>query len=178
MNVYNYNGELINIKIEDTNILTTPTHRNVVLFNNNNSYSIIESYQLTDIKSSKLPMYIDSEIVNKSYEIDKPVKYTGKVWCPTVENSTFIARRNGTAIVTGNSQPPFTNFTFDIKCPKDMEDKKAIVGGVEQDFTYGDCQAEMDMLNIAFMEIMEEGDSDGQIHTFPIPTYNIDKNFD
>ena len=178
MNVYNYNGELINIKIEDTNILTTPTHRNVVLFNNNNSYSIIESYQLTDIKSSKLPIYIDSEIVNKSYEIDKPVKYTGKVWCPTVENSTFIARRNGTAIVTGNSQPPFTNFTFDIKCPKDMEDKKAIVGGVEQDFTYGDCQAEMDMLNIAFMEIMEEGDSDGQIHTFPIPTYNIDKNFD
>jgi ribonucleoside-triphosphate reductase len=75
------------------------------------------------------------------------------------------------------SQPVFSNFTFDIRCPKDMENKLAIVGGIEQDFSYGDCQNEMDIINKAFMEVMEEGDSDGQIHTFPIPTYNIDKNF-
>lgn len=76
------------------------------------------------------------------------------------------------------SQSVFSNFTFDIICPKDMENKLAVVGGKEQEFTYGDCQSEMDMLNQAFIEVMEEGDSDGQIHTFPIPTYNIDKNFD
>lgn len=76
------------------------------------------------------------------------------------------------------SQSPFTNFTFDIKCPKDMQHKKAIVDGKNQKFTYGECQKEMDMINLAFIEIMQEGDSDGQVHTFPIPTYNIDENFD
>jgi len=76
------------------------------------------------------------------------------------------------------SQSPFTNFTFDIKCPDDLKNKKSIVGGIEQDFTYGDCQEEMDMINIAFMEVMEEGDADGNIHSFPIPTYNITSNFD
>lgn len=76
------------------------------------------------------------------------------------------------------SQAVFSNFTFDIVCPEDMRDELAIVGGVEQDFTYGQCQEEMNLINQAFMEVMEEGDSDGQIHTFPIPTYNIDKDFD
>lgn len=73
---------------------------------------------------------------------------------------------------------PFTNFTFDLKCNKDMRNKKAIVGGKEQEFTYGDCQKEIDMINKAFMEVMEEGDADQQVFTFPIPTYNITKDFD
>ncbi|MBU1703784.1 MAG: ribonucleoside triphosphate reductase, partial [Nanoarchaeota archaeon] len=75
------------------------------------------------------------------------------------------------------SQYPFSNLTFDWVVPKDMKDKPAIVGGEPQEFTYGDCQKEMDMINKAFLEVMMEGDANGRIFTFPIPTYNLTKNF-
>ncbi len=76
------------------------------------------------------------------------------------------------------SQYPFSNLTFDWLVPEDMKNEKAIVGGKPQDFTYGDCQKEIDMINKAFLEVMNEGDANGRIFTFPIPTYNITKNFD
>jgi len=76
------------------------------------------------------------------------------------------------------SQYPFSNITFDWIAPDDMKDEKAIVGGKQQDFTYGDCQKEVDMINKAFLEIMLEGDANGSVFTFPIPTYNITKDFD
>jgi ribonucleoside-triphosphate reductase len=75
------------------------------------------------------------------------------------------------------SQYPFSNLTFDWTCPEDMKDQPAIVGGVEQDFTYGDCQKEMDILNKAFLEVMITGDANGRIFSFPIPTYNLTKDF-
>lgn len=75
------------------------------------------------------------------------------------------------------SQAPFTNITLDWVCPEDLKNKKAIVGGKEQDFKYGDCQKEMDMINKAFIELMLEGDADGRGFAYPIPTYNITKNF-
>ena len=75
------------------------------------------------------------------------------------------------------SQAPFTNITLDWTCPADLKHKKAIVGGVEQDFTYGDCQKEMDMINRHFIQIMLEGDSDGRGFGYPIPTYNITRDF-
>ena len=76
------------------------------------------------------------------------------------------------------SQAPFSNVTIDWTCPEDLKDVPAIVGGVEQDFTYGDCQKEMDMVNKAFMQIMIEGDSNGRGFQYPIPTYSITKDFD
>lgn len=76
------------------------------------------------------------------------------------------------------SQPPFTNVTLDWVCPDDMKDQKAIVGGKEQDFTYGECQEEMTMINKAFLEVMLEGDASGRPFYYPIPTYNITKDFD
>lgn len=76
------------------------------------------------------------------------------------------------------SQAPFSNVTIDWTCPDDLKDVPAIVGGVEQDFTYGDCQKEMDMVNKAFMEIMIKGDSNGRGFQYPIPTYSITKDFD
>ena len=76
------------------------------------------------------------------------------------------------------SQYPFSNLTFDWEAPADMKEKKAIVGGVEQEFTYGDCQKEMDMINKAFIEVMLEGDANGRVFSFPIPTYNLTKDFD
>lgn len=75
-------------------------------------------------------------------------------------------------------QTPFSNLTFDWTVPRDMFDKKVIVGGEELNTTYGDYQEEMDMINRAFLELMVEGDQKGRVFTFPIPTYNISKDFD
>lgn len=74
-------------------------------------------------------------------------------------------------------QAPFSNFSLDITVPKDLKNKKVIVGGKELDYTYGDCQKEMDMFNKAFIEVMIEGDRKGKPFTFPIPTYNITQDF-
>lgn len=75
------------------------------------------------------------------------------------------------------SQYPFSNLTFDWKVPEDMKKKNAIVGGKKQDFTYGDCQKEMDLINQAFIEVLIDGDAKGRIFSFPIPTYNLTKDF-
>ena len=74
-------------------------------------------------------------------------------------------------------QPPFTNITLDLVPPHDLKDMPVIIGGELQDTTYGEYQKEMDMLNMAFIETMLEGDAEGKVFTFPIPTYNIVKDF-
>ena len=76
------------------------------------------------------------------------------------------------------TQAPFSNITLDWTVPADLKDQKAIVGGKEQDFTYGDCKAEMDMVNKAFIDIMIEGDANGRGFQYPIPTYSITRDFD
>ena len=76
------------------------------------------------------------------------------------------------------TQAPFSNITLDWTVPRDLADMPAIVGGKEMDFTYGDCKAEMDMINKAFIEIMTEGDADGRGFQYPIPTYSITRDFD
>ncbi len=74
-------------------------------------------------------------------------------------------------------QTPFSNITLDIVAPKTLSKESVILGGVPQKETYGEFQDEMNMINRAFAEVMTEGDASGRIFTFPIPTYNIDKNF-
>ena len=76
------------------------------------------------------------------------------------------------------SQSPFTNVTFDWTVPTDLAVRPAIVGGVMMEFTYADCQKEMDMINKAFLEVFLEGDAAGRGFSYPIPTYNITKDFD
>ena len=76
------------------------------------------------------------------------------------------------------TQAPFSNITLDWTVPKDLADLPAIVGGKEMDFTYSECQKEMDMVNKAFIEIMIEGDANGRGFQYPIPTYSITRNFD
>ena len=76
------------------------------------------------------------------------------------------------------TQAPFSNITLDWTVPNDLKNLPAIVGGKEMDFTYGDCQKEMDMVNKAFIEIMIEGDANGRGFQYPIPTYSITRNFD
>lgn len=76
------------------------------------------------------------------------------------------------------TQSPFSNITLDWTVPNDLANLPAIVGGVEQDFTYGDCKEEMDMVNKAFIETMIEGDAEGRGFQYPIPTYSITSDFD
>ena len=76
------------------------------------------------------------------------------------------------------TQAPFSNITLDWTVPADLADQPCIVGGKPMDFTYGDCQAEMDLINKAFIEVMIEGDADGRGFQYPIPTYSITKDFD
>ena len=76
------------------------------------------------------------------------------------------------------TQAPFSNITLDWTVPNDLKNVNAIIGGEEMDFTYGECQKEMDMVNKAFIEIMIEGDANGRGFQYPIPTYSITRDFD
>ncbi len=76
------------------------------------------------------------------------------------------------------TQAPFSNITLDWTVPSDLKDLPAIVGGKELDFTYGDCEKEMAMINKAFIDIMIEGDANGRGFQYPIPTYSITSDFD
>ncbi len=76
------------------------------------------------------------------------------------------------------TQTPFTNLTFDWICPEDLRESVPVIAGCEMPFTYGDLQAEMDMINRAYIEVMTRGDAKGRVFTFPIPTYNITTDFD
>jgi len=75
-------------------------------------------------------------------------------------------------------QCSFSNISFDWTVPDDLRDQNAIVGGKIQNFTYGDCQREMDIINKAFLEVLWEGDANGCLFSFPIPTYNLTREFD
>lgn len=74
-------------------------------------------------------------------------------------------------------QTPFTNITLDLECPKHMAGNPVIIGGEIQDTNYGDYQSEMNTFNKALLEVLSEGDASGRVFTFPIPTYNITKDF-
>lgn len=76
------------------------------------------------------------------------------------------------------TQTPFTNLTFDWVCPDDLREQIPVIAGQEMNFSYGELQAEMDMINRAYIEIMMAGDARGRVFTFPIPTYNITEDFD
>ena len=105
--------------------------------------------------------------------------YQGDVWCPSVtEGNVIFKDEEGHVFLSGQTQTPFTNLTFDIHCPDDLRNQHPLIGGKEVDFTYGDLQKEMDMINRAYIEVMIEGDAQGRIFTFPIPTYNITDDFD
>ncbi len=75
------------------------------------------------------------------------------------------------------TQTPFTNLTFDWTCPEDLREQVPVIAGEEMPFAYGELQAEMDLINRAYIEVMSAGDAKGRVFTFPIPTYNITPDF-
>lgn len=136
----------------------------------------VKERKISDI--SKKPQYILTLTETKHDYIQeiKITKYKGIIWSVHTENETVIARRKGQVFITGNT--PFTNLTFDLKVPDIYKDQPVIIGGKIQNATYKEFQKEMDMINRAFFEVMLEGDAKGRVFTFPIPTYNITKDFD
>lgn len=172
VNIYQYNGEMLKFNGGKLEMLLTPNHR--VIKKEENSYKIAPALEI------KVPFFVPvvttSEI--SLFPITEKVKvpYQGIVWCPTVKNSTFVARRNGTVFITGNS--PFTNITLDLTIPEHFKKEAVSYGGKTLDETYASYQKEVDMINRAFVEVMLKGDHQGRIFPFPIPTYNVGKNFD
>nr|DAW97651.1 MAG TPA: anaerobic ribonucleoside triphosphate reductase [Caudoviricetes sp.] len=75
-------------------------------------------------------------------------------------------------------QTVFSNITLDIKVPEDLRDKPVLIGGIDTGTTYKDYQAEMDLINLALLDVMSAGDKDGRPFTFPIPTYNVTNDWD
>ncbi|MDI6752262.1 MAG: ribonucleoside triphosphate reductase [bacterium] len=127
---------------------------------------------------SKKDRYIIRVIKHKDTYINtiKEVDYEGVIWCPNTKNETVIAKRAGKIFITGNT--PFTNITMDITPPKTLAGEAVIIHGMPQAATYSEFRKEMMMINKAFCEVMMEGDAKGRVFTFPIPTYNITKDFD
>lgn len=89
---------------------------------------------------------------------------------------SFIFQINSNS--RGGAEPAFSNLTFDLIVPLDLSNRGVYVDGRMLDYTYSECQDEMDLINRAFYEVMLEGDSNGAVHSYPIPTYNIHKEFD
>jgi len=106
----------------------------------------------------------------------KQIDYEGIIWCPHTINETVIARRKGKVFITGNT--PFSNITLDFVIPGDMAKEPVIIGGERQKKTYGDFQKEVNIFNQALGEVFLEGDAQGRVFSFPIPTINITKDFD
>ncbi len=121
-----------------------------------------------DIKTSGY-FNFPSEEAKKEYINKRTYKYVFQ----NVQSFVFnlnVPSRWGT-------QTPFTNITLDWTCPEDLRDKKLKLGGEYFEYTFGELEEEMDMINKAYIEVMTAGDSKGRVFTFPIPTYNITKDF-
>lgn len=92
----------------------------------------------------------------------------------SMQNFVFSVNSNSRA----GAEPAFFNLTFDLTPPEDMMNEYCVIGGELVSFTYGSCQREIDLINRAFFEIMLEGDAEGKLFAYPIPTYNIHSRFD
>ena len=146
----------------------TPEHRCIIA--NGDDYIINRSMDIFDkVENVQMPVYNDEhrEVVMITERNEIP--YDGEVWCPNTDDGTAIYKdADGNIFISGNCQAPFSNITLDWTVPADMKGLPAIVGGEEMDFTYGDCQKEMDMVNKAFIEVMIEGDSEGRGFSYPM----------
>lgn len=106
----------------------------------------------------------------------RKINYKGVIWCPHTKNETIVARRKGKVFVTGNT--PFTNVTLDLKPTKTVGEEAVIIAGQPQKTHYKDFQKEIDLFNKVFAQVMSEGDAQGRVFTFPIPTYSVTRDFD
>jgi ribonucleoside-triphosphate reductase len=142
------------------------------------AFSSFDTYLAPFVKKFELELRADlegyglaceSETALERYIADKVYEYVYQ----NVQSFVFnlnIPSRWGT-------QTPFTNITLDWDCPADMREKRLILGGKPFEYTFGELQPEMDIINRAFIAVMSKGDAKGRTFTFPIPTYNVTKDF-
>ncbi len=143
------------------------------------AFSSFDTYMAPFVKKKELKIRDDIKKYNISFKSEeKKEKYISdtlyKYVYQNIQSFVFnlnIPSRWGT-------QTPFTNITLDWVCPDDLKDKTLLLGGKPFSHTFGELQNEMDIINRAFIEVMMAGDAKGRTFTFPIPTYNITKDFD
>ena len=143
------------------------------------AFSSFDTYMAPFVK--KYEIEIREDIKNNGIEFDnkeKMEKYIEKkVYQFTYQNiQSFVFNLNIPS--RWGTQTPFTNITLDWVCPEDLKEKRLILGGKPFSHAFGELQNEIDVVNRAFIAVMTEGDAKGQAFTFPIPTYNITKDFD
>ena len=143
------------------------------------AFSSFDTYMAPFVKKKELEireqiqkygMKFSSAKVKKQYIADAVYAYVYQNLQSFVFNLNIPSR--------WGTQTPFTNITLDWDCPLDMKDKRLLLGGKPFEYTFGELQPEMDIVNRAFIEVMSRGDAKGRTFTFPIPTYNIGKDFD
>jgi len=190
LSIYNHTGLMYNFKNSKMDQLVNETHKCLIINEDTTIYdlpyakdlfkslhngisSIAFPYADMNAQDDTIIDNIDHEAVT---EISAIYNYDGIIWCPSTDNGTIFAKRNGTVFLTGNS--PFTNFSLDLTCPDHMKNEPVYINGKDTATVYGDYQEEIDAFNDMFCEVMMEGDKNNSIFPFPIPTYEIDKNFD
>ncbi len=141
------------------------------------AFSSFDTYLAPFVKKYALEVEQDALEINPTLSLDALQQFVDKKTYQYVHQNIqgFVFNLNVPS--RWGTQTPFTNITLDWICPKDLRDKRLALGGREYDYTYGELQKEMDMINKAYIEVMTAGDEQGRVFTFPIPTYNIVPDF-
>ncbi len=142
------------------------------------AFSSFDTYLAPFVKKFELELRADLEGYGMEFAsaADRERYITDKVYAHVYQNvQSFVFNLNIPS--RWGTQTPFTNITLDWDCPVDMRDKRLKLGGKPFAYTFGELQPEMDILNRAFIEVMSTGDAKGRTFTFPIPTYNVTKDF-
>ena len=143
------------------------------------AFSSFDTYLAPFVKKFELEVRKDTEESGLKFESEEAKEkfIAKKVYEYVYQNmQSFVFNLNIPS--RWGTQTPFTNITLDWTVPADLKDKRLLLGGKPFAFKFGELQKEMDIINLAFIEVMTNGDSKGRTFTFPIPTYNITKDFD
>jgi len=142
------------------------------------AFSSFDTYLAPFVRKIKLEILDDIEEAGHNMDDEKKEKFLQKKTYKRVKQciQQFVFNLNVPS--RWGTQTPFTNITLDWVCPDDMKDTPAMIAGKEQGYNYGDLKEEMEMINKAYLEVVCDGDANGRVFTFPIPTYNITKDFD
>lgn len=142
------------------------------------AFSSFDTYLAPFVKKYELEMRADLEGYDVEFKDTESVEryITDKVYEYVYQNvQSFVFNLNIPS--RWGTQTPFTNITLDWDCPADMQEKRLLLGGKPFGYTFGQLQREMDIINRAFIAVMSKGDAKGRTFTFPIPTYNVTKDF-
>lgn len=142
------------------------------------AFSSFDTYLAPFVKKYEEEVRAELEDLGTHDGSERTEKYiTDRVWKYVKQNiQSFVFNLNTPS--RWGTQTPFTNITLDWVCPEDLKEKRLLLGGSPYAFPFGELQKQMDIINRAFIEVMTEGDAHGRAFTFPIPTYNIGKDFD